>query len=184
MRYEFRPSVLSTLITTMKAIEVRTETGALVGTISRGTITGAETAGTFCFEPEGATPTTVGVGSFSRSWLKRLVRPDYLVRRNEREDRLSDRLGEKLLYFAVDGRIDSHDYLARQDWDDSVEVKVDGALAARWNIDDLSGTVTIDADPEGMIADPASTLFAVTVLLPFMQMIHADESELIESILE
>lgn len=184
MRYAYRPGLLSTIMRSMSEVVVRDENEQSVGRIVRGVLPGCERAGTFRYEPETGSPTTLGIGSIRRSWVARLVRPEYRIEHAGEEHRLTDSLGENLLYFSVGGQLRGQRFAARQDWDDSVEVTWDRARIARWQIGTLSGDVRVDVDTDGPAADPGSLLFGVTVLLPFMHMIHSDESELISSVLE
>lgn len=203
-RYTYREGTLDTVRRRMKTVAVEDGGGQLVGRVVRGEIPGCEGTGTFRWESPAGDATQVGVRKMTvRSVLGRLLRPTYTVTHTTgaaqaeagvEVGRLKDRIGENILYFAVEGTVDGHRVVAMADWDGTVTVDVrpEGAKKVRIGRFSAGGLVTrtqvlVDEDALAELcdgADPRSTaLFGLLILLPFLHRIYTEESSLIEDLL-
>ncbi|WP_197679958.1 hypothetical protein [Microlunatus soli] len=178
--YTLCEGLLDTVITPMRAVEVKTQDGRRIGHVVRGDVADCERTGTFRFEPTSGPSTSMGiVGATARTILHRLLRPSYILLHERQRWTLHDLPGENLLYFAVAGTVQARRLVARLDWDDSVQITADGAEVGRVDPGDLLLDTRLRADDD---LDPP--LFGLIMLIPFIYRVYEQEAELIESLLD
>lgn len=195
--YRFREGLLDTVTASIRPLDVSGPDGP-VGRIVRGELEGTERAGTFCWQPDaarlpGAAPVTLGIvsgtsrarGGGVRGMIGRLARrvvaPEYLVVSGDERWTLRDKLGENVLYFAVSGEMAGQRLVARSDWDDSVEVTLDGERVGRLRPATAFEQTEVEIDAS---LDPTTPVFGVLLLLVFVHRIHSSESALVEELFE
>ena len=215
--YTFQEGLGDTIFSGMRTVPVVDEGGALTGRVVRGQIEGCESARTFRWETPAGGATQIGVRKMTaRSVLGRLLRPTYAVTHSgpqgeegaggmgtepaedEQAGVLKDRIGENILYFAVEGTVDGHRVVILEDWDGTVVMEVrtegEGAKRRKRRIGRFSSgglltrtQVQVDEDVLQELCPgqaPTSTvLFGLMVLMPYIHRVHTEESGLIEELL-
>ncbi|WP_230191151.1 hypothetical protein [Paenibacillus sp. CECT 9249] len=111
----------------------------------------------------------------------RLVFANYRFQIDGEEFILKDNAVNSLLYFCVDGTAFGKKLRIEENWDEEIEVKVDGRKAAlmKPNTISLEATIVMDEEVAG-----DWMLFSLTCLMYFMFMIYKDETDIIESIFD
>ena len=204
--YTFQEGFGDTIRRTMPTIAVVDENGQLVGRVVRGEIEGCERARTFRWETPAGERTQIGVRKMTaRSVVGRLLRPSYAVTHSgpdreggpesdESAGVLKDRIGENILYFAVEGTVDSHRVVILEDWDGTVVVEVRPPRARKIRIGRFSSggllsrtRVQVDEDAVQELCPgqaPADTvLFGLLILMPYIHRVYTEETGLIEELL-
>lgn len=208
--YTFQEGLGDTIFRGMRTVPVMDEGGALTGRVVRGEIEGCERARTFRWETLAGERTQIGVRTMTvRSVVGRLLRPSYAVTHagpesdggpesDEPAGVLKDRIGENILYFAVEGTVDGHRVVILEDWDGTVVMEVrtegEGAKRRKRRIGRFSSgglltrtQVQVDEDVLQELCPgqaPTSTvLFGLMVLMPYIHRVHTEESGLIEELL-
>lgn len=204
--YTFQEGFGDTIRRTMPTIAVVDENGQLVGRVVRGEIEGCERARTFRWETPAGERTQIGVRKMTaRSVVGRLLRPSYAVTHSgpdseggpesdESAGVLKDRIGENILYFAVEGTVDSHRVVILEDWDGTVVVEVRPPRARKIRIGRFSSggllsrtRVQVDEDAVQELCPgqaPADTvLFGLLILMPYIHRVYKEEAGLIEELL-
>ena len=211
--YTFQEGLGDTIVRGMRTVPVMDEGGALTGRVVRGQIEGCESARTFRWETPAGGATQIGVRKMTaRSVLGRLLRPTYAVTHSGPQDAegaggvgtepaedeqagvLKDRIGENILYFAVEGTVDSHRVVILEDWDGTVVVEVRPPRARKIRIGRFSSggllsrtRVQVDEDAVQELCPgqaPADTvLFGLLILMPYIHRVYTEETGLIEELL-
>ena len=204
--YSFQEGFGDTIRRTMRTIAVVDEDGQLVGRVVRGEIEGCERARTFRWETPAGERTQIGVRKMTaRSVVGRLLRPSYAVTHSgpdseggpesdESAGVLKDRIGEIILYFAVEGTVDSHRVVILEDWDGTIVVEVRPPGARKIRIGRFSSggllsrtRVQVDEDAVQELCPgqaPADTvLFGLLILMPYIHRVYTEETGLIEELL-
>ena len=204
--YTFQEGFGDTIRRTMPTIAVVDENGQLVGRVVRGEIEGCERARTFRWETPAGERTQIGVRKMTaRSVVGRLLRPSYAVTHSGPDSEggpesdesaavLKDRIGENILYFAVEGTVDSHRVVILEDWDGTVVVEVRPPRARKIRIGRFSSggllsrtRVQVDEDAVQELCPgqaPADTvLFGLLILMPYIHRVYTEETGLIEELL-
>lgn len=204
--YTFQEGFGDTIRRTMPTIAVVDENGQLVGRVVRGEIEGCDRARTFRWETPAGERTQIGVRKMTaRSVVGRLLRPSYAVTHSgpdseggpesdESAGVLKDRIGENILYFAVEGTVDSHRVVILEDWDGTVVVEVRPPRARKIRIGRFSSggllsrtRVQVDEDAVQELCPgqaPADTvLFGLLILMPYIHRVYTEETGLIEELL-
>ncbi|MFB2573348.1 hypothetical protein [Micrococcus sp. IITD107] len=204
--YSFQEGFGDTIRRTMRTIAVVDEDGQLAGRVMRGEIEGCERARTFRWETPAGERTQIGVRTMTvRSVVGRLLRPSYAVTHagpesdggpesDEPAGVLKDRIGENILYFAVEGTVHGHRVVSLEDWDGTVvvEVRPKGAKKRRIGRFSSGGLLTrtqvqVDEDAVQELCQgqaPTSTvLFGLLILMPYIHRVYKEEAGLIEELL-
>lgn len=204
--YSFQEGFGDTIRRTMRTIAVVDEDGQLAGRVMRGEIEGCERARTFRWETLAGERTQIGVRTMTvRSVVGRLLRPSYAVTHagpesdggpesDESAGVLKDRIGENILYFAVEGTVHGHRVVILEDWDGTVvvEVRLKGAKKRRIGRFSSGGLLTrtqvqVDEDAVQELCPgqaPADTvLFGLLILMPYIHRVYTEETGLIEELL-
>ena len=204
--YTFQEGFGDTIRRTMPTIAVVDENGQLVGRVVRGEIEGCERARTFRWETPAGERTQIGVRKMTaRSVVGRLLRPSYAVTHSgpdseggpesdESAGVLKDRIGENILYFAVEGTVHGHRVVILEDWDGTVVVEVRPPRARKIRIGRFSSggllsrtRVQVDEDAVQELCPgqaPADTvLFGLLILMPYIHRVYTEETGLIEELL-
>lgn len=144
-----------------------------IGEIKKTTVPGNEKDTTFVFEQEGV-KATLGIKK------GRLLFATYRFQINGEEFQLKDNTLNSVLYFCVSGTIHGKKLRIEENWDQEIEVRVDGKKVALVKPKSFLGAdLLIDAE-----ASRHGLLFSLTCLMYFMLKIYRKESEFIEDIIE
>ncbi len=156
-----------------KSVTVLDEQDRIVGEIKKTTVPGNEKGTTFVFEQEGVR---------ARLGIKkgRLLFAAYRFQLNGEEFQLKDNKLNSVLYFCVSGTIHGKIWQIEENWDQEIEVSVDGKKVALIKPKSFLGAdLLIDAE-----ASRHPLLFSLTCLMYFMLKIYREETEFIEDVME
>ncbi|PAF15519.1 MAG: PRC domain-containing protein [Shouchella clausii] len=156
-----------------KSVTVLDEQDRIVGEIKKTTVPGNEKGTTFVFEQEGV-KATLGIKK------GRLLFATYRFQVNGEEFQLKDNTLNSMLYFCVSGTIDGKKWRIDENWDQELDVSVDGKKVALIKPHSFLGAdLLIDAE-----ASRHPLLFSLTCLMYFMLKIYREETEFIEDVME